>query len=126
MAVQLIRFIGFSKSFKRLLQFCYWYFLRINMNVTTWYCLYYSEFPTDVLPIQHWNKFEGWVSDTTLKSWTLLCISKDYSPSSTIYTLKKMLIIAPSEVCIHTYICCIPVYIYEYYSKFHTKMYLEI
>jgi hypothetical protein len=86
---QLVQLVGFSKTFTGLLHFCDWYFSSRNMNVTSRCCLYYSEFPKKVLPILKWNKFEGWMSDTTLKSWVVQCISKDYFPSSTIWNWKN-------------------------------------
>jgi hypothetical protein len=51
---QLVQLIGLSKSFTGLLHFWHWYFSSRNINVTAWCCLYYSEFPTKVLPI--WNE----------------------------------------------------------------------
>jgi hypothetical protein len=107
---QLVHLIGFRKFFTGLLHFCDWCFSNRNINITAWCCLYYSEFFTKVLSILKWNYFEGCMSDAPLKSWILLCISKDYSPFITIFN-KKMLIFALSEIYIHTYIFCIFVYI---------------
>jgi hypothetical protein len=125
---QLVQLIVFSKSFTGLLHFCDFYFSSRNITVTAWCSLHYSEFPTKLLPILKWNSFECLMSDTTLKSWIFLCISKDYSYLAS-FLIKKMLIFAISEIYIH--ICCIYVYTYlhiipnfkeKHHLKFKTKL----